>query len=430
MLIAAIVIIVIIALVLFGMPIAVVLLLAGFGGYCIIAGWDVGLALLSIRGFEIFHCFTFLCVPLFILMGFIAAEAGFIRDAYETARKWMAGLPGGLAAATTVACAFFGAVCGSSIAMAGAMGVIAYPEMRKANYDRGFAAGCIGIGGTIGILIPPSLPMITYGIILDQPIGTLFIAGLFPGILLTLLLIGAIFIQVKLNPNLAPKIAATYSIKEKILSLKGLVPILVLFLIVIGGIYGGLFTPTEAASLGSFAALFMALGLRRLNKEQGLKILRDVIPVSGMLFLVFFGAIILSAFMIISGAGKAMGEFIVGLNVPDWVVLIAMAIVYLLLGMLMDIVGMLMITLPIFSSIILAMDFDFIWFGVFCTILGEACLITPPVGLNVYVLAGTIDAPLEEIFKKVLLYLPVLLLLLVIIYLFPQIALFLPNTMS
>ena len=428
--IAGLLILALIALIVLGVPVAFSLLLVGFGGYCIVAGWDVGLGFLCIKAFGCLNSFTLMCIPLFVLMGFIAAEAGFVADAYGTIRKWISGLPGGLGVTTTIACAFFGAVSGSSAAMAASMGVIAYPEMRKVNYHPGFAASTIAIGGTIGILIPPSIPLILYGIILDQPINVLFIAGLFPGILLTILLSATIITQVKLNPALAPKVTEFYSLKEKVLSLKGLVPILVLFLIVIGGLYSGVFTASEAAAIGASAAFLMALGYRRLNREKIVGILKEMVPVCGMLFLVIMSAIILSDFMIVSGLGAAMGDFVTGLLVPNWVILMAIAGVFLFFGMLMDIVGLFMITLPIFAPIMTAIGFSPIWFGIFATILAEACMITPPVGINVYVLAGTVtDASLEDIFKRVLIFLPILLLELVLIFLFPQIALFLPGTM-
>ncbi len=419
-----------IALILLGMPVAFVLLLIGFVGYAMASGWGAALGFLSIKAFECLNHFTLMCVPLFILMGFIAAEAGFVNDAYTTVRKWLSGLPGGLGVTTTAACALFGAVSGSSVAMAATMGVIAYPEMRKANYRPGFAASTIAIGGTIGILIPPSIPMIIYGIILDQPIDVLFIAGLLPGLLLTFLLSVTIIGQVKLNPALAPRVTEFYSLKEKILSLKGLVPIFILFIIVIGGMYGGVFTASEAASYGAFAAFFLALGLRRLNWKTIMRILRDMVPMCGMLFLIVMAAIILSDFMIVSGLGAALGNFVRGLLMPNWVILMAVAGVFLFLGMLMDIIGLFMITLPIFAPIVSALGFSPIWFGVFATVLAEACMITPPVGLNVYVLAGTVsEATLEDIFKRVLVFLPVVLLVLALIYLFPQIALWLPATM-
>jgi len=419
-----------IALILLGVPVAFCLLAVGFVGYGFVAGWGPALGFLNIKVFDCLHSFTLMCVPLFILLGFIAAEAGFVTDAYTTVKKWFSRLPGGLGVTTTGACALFGAVSGSSVAMAATMGVIAYPEMRKANYHPGFAASTIAIGGTIGILIPPSIPMILYGIILDQPINVLFIAGLLPGILLSFFLATAIIGQVKLNPGLAPTVVEVYSLKEKLISLKGLLPILILFLIVMGGLYTGVFTASEAAAFGAFAALFLGLGLRRLNREAIMRILRDMVPMCGMLFLVIMGAIIMSDFMIVSGLGAALADFVGGLLVPNWVILVAIAGVFLFFGMLMDIIGLFMICLPIFAPIVTVLGFSPIWFGVFATILAEACMITPPVGLNVYVLAGTApDAALEDIFKRVLVFLPVILLVLALIVIFPQIALWLPGTM-
>jgi len=427
---AGIIVLILIILILLGMPIAFALFLIGFLGYGYVAGFDVALGFLTVKSFEVLNSFSFVCIPLFVAMGLVAAEAGFVTQAFDVARKWVGRLPGGLAASTTLACAAYGAVSGSSAAMAASMGVIAYPEMRKLNYNPGFSASCIAVGATIGILIPPSLPMILYGIILDTSIAKLFIAGILPGLMLTIILLFFISTYAKLNPRLAPTSTETHTWKERIFSLKEMLPIIALFIIVIGGIYGGIFTPSEAAALGAFAAVIMAVSLRRLNRKKTITILTETGLVCGMLFLVILGAIVLSDFMIVSGIGRAMGALVTGLGLPKWGVLMGVVIVFLFLGMLMDVVGLFMITLPIFTPIMTALGFDLIFFGVFATILAESCLITPPVGLNVYVLAGVAkDTSLEDIFKRVLYLLPAQMIVLVLIVAFPQIATWLPGTM-
>jgi len=417
-------------LILLGMPIGISLFSTGFIGYWLATDLNTTLNYVSLKGFATLDSFSFMCIPLFVMMGLIAAEAGFVPLAFDSARKWLSRVPGGMALATTVASALYGSVSGSSAAMAASMGVIAYPEMRKLNYNPGFSASCIGIGGTIGILIPPSVPMIFYCIIMDISISKLFIAGLIPGILLTVLLLITIWIAVLIKPDLAPRSAKTYSLSEMFYSLKNLFPITVLFGIVIGGIYVGIFTPSEAAALGAFAALIMGLIAKKLPKEKLITILKDSGLISGMLFLVIWAAHILSDFCIISGLGDALGVLILGLGLPKWGILLAIIIVFLILGMLMEVNALFMITLPIFGPIITELGFDLIWFGVFSTILAEACLITPPVGLNVYVLSGvTTDTSIENIFKWIMIFMPALLILLALVIIFPSIATWLPSTM-
>lgn len=419
-------------LILLGMPIGISLFSAGFVGYWICTDFTTTLNYVTLKGYEILSNFSFMCIPLFVMMGLVASESGFVNSAFEAVRKWLSRLPGGLAQATTVASALYGSVSGSSAAMAASMGVIAYPEMRKLNYHPAFSAACIGIGGTIGILIPPSVPMIMYGIIMDTSIGKLFIAGIIPGIILTFLLMLSIYIIVKVRPDIAPNPEkSTYSFKELIFSLKDVVPIAILFGIVIVGIYGGVFTPSEAAAVGCFCAFIMALLCRKLDRAKIIKILKESGLISGMLFLIIWAAHILSDFMIVSGLGKNLSDLVLGAGLPQWAILVAIIVVFLLLGMLMEVNALFMITLPIFSPIIKGMGFDFIWFGVFSTILAEACLITPPVGLNVYVLGGVAkDIRIEDIFKWILIFLPALLILLTLVVLYPKIVLWLPSLMS
>lgn len=418
-------------LILIGMPIGIALFFTGFIGYWAASDLITALNYVTIKGFGILNSFSFMCIPLFVLMGLVAAEAGFVSLAFDTAKKWLSRVPGGIAQATTLASAFYGSVSGSSAAMAASMGVIAYPEMRKLKYNPGFSASCIGIGGTIGILIPPSVPMIFYGIIMDTSISKLFIAGLIPGIILTVLLLITIWIIVLVRPDIVPQQAQqTYTFKEMLISLKNMIPITILFGIVVGGIYGGVFTPSEAAALGAFSALCMGFIVKKLSKEKLLKILKEAGLISGMLFLVIWAAHMLSDFCIVSGLGQKFGDLILSLGLPDWGILVAITAVFLILGMLMEVNALFMITLPIFGPIITDIGFDLIWFGVFGTILAEACLITPPVGLNVYVLGGVAtDTTIENIFKWIMLFIPAILILLTLVIIFPSLATWLPGTM-
>lgn len=429
--IGGIVIVSLLILILVGMPIGVALFFTGFVGYWAATDLMTALNYVTIKGYGILNSFSFMCIPLFVLMGLVAAEAGFVSLAFDTAKKWLSKVPGGIAQATTLASAFYGSVSGSSAAMAASMGVIAYPEMRKLKYNPGFSASCIGIGGTIGILIPPSVPMIFYGIIMDTSISKLFIAGLIPGIILTVLLLITIWVIVLVRPDIVPQhTQQSYTFTEMLISLKNLIPITILFGIVVGGIYGGVFTPSEAAALGAFSALCMGFIVKKLNKEKLIRILKEGGLISGMLFLVIWAAHMLSDFCIVSGLGQEFGDLILSLGLPNWGILMAITVVFLILGMLMEVNALFMITLPIFGPIISDIGFDLIWFGVFGTILAEACLITPPVGLNVYVLGGVAtDTTIENIFKWIMLFIPAILILLTLVIIFPSLATWLPSTM-
>ena len=277
----------------------------------------------------------------------------------------------------------------------------------------------------------PSVPMIFYGIIMDTSISKLFIAGLIPGVILTIFLLVTIWIAVLIKPDIVPKRTQQYyTLKEKISSLKNMIPISILFGIVIGGIYAGVFTPSEAAALGAFSAFIMGFLAKQLNKQKIIKILTEAGLISGMLFLVIWAAHILSDFVIVSGVGQAFGDLIISLNMPKWGILVSIVVIFLILGMLMEVNALFMITLPIFAPIIIDLGFDLIWFGVFATILAEACLISPPVGLNVYVLGGiATDTTIENIFKWIMIFLPALIILLAFIIMFPSLATWLPGTM-
>ena len=400
-------------LILIGMPIGIALFFSGFIGYWSSTDLMTTLNYVTVKGYAILNSFSFLCIPLFVLMGLVAAEAGFVSLAFDTAKKWLSRVPAGIAQATTLASAFYGSVSGSSAAMAASMGVIAYPEMRKLNYNAGFSASCIGIGGTVGILIPPSVPMIFYGIIMDTSISSLFMAGIIPGVILTIFLMITIWIIALVRPDFVPRQPVqSYTYKELLVSLKGLIPIGILFGIVIGGLYGGVFTPSEAAALGAFCAIVMGFIAKKINTKKLIIILKEGGLISGMLFMVIWSAHILSDFCIVSNLGNQFGDLIINLELPKWGILTAIVVVFLILGMLMEVNALFMITLPIFGPIITEVGFDLIWFGVFATILAEACLITPPVGLNVYVLGGIAkDTTIEDIFKNILLFLPALILL-------------------
>jgi tripartite ATP-independent transporter DctM subunit len=319
-------------------------------------------------------------------------------------------------------------VSGSSVAGAVTMGKVAYPEMKRHNYQESLATSCIASGGTLGILIPPSIGFILYGIVCEESIGRLFMAGILPGVLLTVLFTLVIFITTAIRPEAGPSGPKT-SFGEKILSLKSVWPILLLFMLVLGGIYLGFFTPTEAAAVGAFGAIVITLINRRLNMVILKNSLLEATQTTGMMMLIVVGAFIFLRFITVSGVAAMMAETVSQLPVTKYLILTAVVIFYIIIGMFLEIMSSMVLTVPMLYPVMLALGFDSIWFGVVVVILMEMGLITPPIGLNVFALAGVTGSPLGTIFRGVGPFVLAMLLCVAILTIFPQIALFIPSTM-
>jgi len=321
-------------------------------------------------------------------------------------------------------------VCGSSVATAATMGTVALPEMKKRGYDPALATGCVAAGGTLGILIPPSIGFIVYGVITQQSIGKLFLAGFLPGILVAGLFIGTIYILCRLNPLAGPP-GDSNSFKEKIYALKNTWMVVGLFLFVIGGIYLGVFTPTEAAGVGAFATFVLGIARRRLKWEAVKLSVFNTGKATGMIFLILLGAILFSYFLSVSGVPAEVANTIGGLAINRYYVLGIIVVIYLILGCIMDALAMILITLPIFFPLVQRLGFDPIWFGIIVTLTAEAGLISPPVGMNVFVIQGISNGvPMYTIFRGIVPFFIALIVGLVVLTVFPQIALILPNLMS
>jgi tripartite ATP-independent transporter DctM subunit len=328
-----------------------------------------------------------------------------------------------------MACAFFAAVSGSSLATGATMGMVAIPEMLKYKYDPRLATGCVAAGGTLGILIPPSIGFVIYGILTEQSIGKLLMAGLLPGVLLSGLFILAIVIQCTLKPVMGPP-GPSVAWLVRIKSLSGTWGMLLLFAVVIGGIYTGIFTPTEAAGIGAFGALCITLIKRKLTLSGFTRCLSETGKMTAFIFLIIIGASVFSYFLALTGLPTTLSEFITGLPLPRELILFAIILGYLVLGCVMEVYSIMILTLPIIFPIIQALEFDPIWFGVIMVIVLEIGLITPPIGLNVFVLKGA--APgirVETIFKGIWPFFAAAVLAMILISLFPQIALFIPSHM-
>jgi C4-dicarboxylate transporter DctM subunit len=404
------------------------MLLVAILGYLYLDGPEITFVMAGQNPLSTIASYTFTAVPLFILMGTVVSNTGVGADLYNTAYKWIGKLRGGLAMSTVAACAMFAAICGSSMATSATMGKVALPEMKKYNYDEKLAAGSIAAGGTMGILIPPSMGFILYGLITEVSIGHLFMAGLIPGILEAVFYIVTIFILCRFNPSLGPRGAST-SFKEKIISLKDTWAMVLLFALVMGGIYLGIFTPTEAGAIGAFGAIVISLIARRLSWQAFKISITDTAQTTAMIAFLVIGAFMLVRFLAISELPFVLGDTVAGLNLPPIGVLIAIVILYIILGCFLDIIAAIILTTPIIFPVVLAMGFDPIWFGVIMVRMMEIGAITPPMGLNVFVLSSVTDIPIGTIFRGIVPFIISDFCHVALLIAVPSLSLFIPQSM-
>lgn len=428
--IAAIGIVVLVVLLVMGMNIGICMMAVGFFGYWFVRDIGAAISLFKTIPFIQATTYSFTVIPLFVLMGQLCFYSGMSADLYDCAHKWLGRLRGGLAMATVAACACFSAICGSTAATAATMGVVALPEMREHGYDDSLSCGSIAAGGTLGILIPPSTGFIIYGIVAGESIGALFAAGIIPGIILAICYIVSIHITVKRHPELAPG-KLSFSMKEKLVSLKGGAAMIILFVIAIGGIFAGWFTANEAAAVGAAAALIYLIARGKFTWKVFADCLRETVKTSGMIFLILIGAYVFGAFLSITQLPMALSNFVSGLNVSRYVVLAVIILLYAIMGCLMDSLAMVMLTVPIFLPIMEGLGFNTVWYGVLMIMVMELGLITPPVGMNVYVVAGVAkDVPLQRIFKGVAPMVVGMFVAITILCVFPQLATWLPGLLG
>lgn len=412
---------------LIGMPVGFAMAFVGMAGFCFLVTPDAGLSLLARDFFSNLSAYSLTVIPMFIFMGSIAYASGMSRRLYEAGYTVFGQMRGGLAMATIAACAGFAAMCGSTNATAAAMGRVALPEMKRYNYNDSLATGCVAAAGSLGILIPPSTIFIIYGIMTEQSIGKLFIAGVLPGILLAGLFIAVVVILCKRNPNLAPGGLPT-TFKQKLAGLAGVIEMMVLFALVIGGLFMGWFSPTQAGAAGAFGALIIGLARRQLTWQGFLSAVKDTLRITCMVMIIVTGAIIFGHFMAVAKLPLVLSEWVGGLPLPPMAIMGVIVLLYLVGGCFMDALALITLTVPIIYPVVLVLGFDPIWFGVIIVLVTEMGVITPPVGLNVYVIKGVAeDVPLETIFKGVLPFLAALLVAVGILMAFPQIATFLPG---
>jgi C4-dicarboxylate transporter, DctM subunit len=410
------------------MWIGLAMALVGFLGIMLLKSSDSALGVLGTVPYKYVAFYPMSAIPLFIFMAMVISNTGIAASLFNTAHKWLGQFRGGLAMASVLASGGLAAIMGDSVAEVVTMSQVAVPEMRKYHYDDQLATGSIAAGGTLGILIPPSLGFILYGILTEQSVGVLFMAGILPGILLTVLFIATVWVVTALRPDAGPPGPKT-SLKEKVVSLKGTWHMLVLFLLIIGGIYGGIFTPTEAGGVGAFGAIVISAVSGRLTPKILFDSLREATKITAMIMLLIAGAFILMKFLAISKLPFMLARSISGLALPPFAVFIGIIILYVILGMFLDIFSAIVLTIPVIFPLVLEMGFNPIWFGVIMVLVMEMGLITPPVGLNVFALAGVTRIPLHVIFRGILPFFVAMVVCVILLALIPQIALFLPGLM-
>lgn len=411
-------------------PVAFSMAFVGFAGFAYHSGLDPAINLLSQDIWDTFSSYPLSVIPMFILMGSFSFASGISERLYKTTYTWVGNLRGGLTIATVLACAGFAAICGSTAATAATMGKIALPEMKKYRYDDAFASGTVAAAGTLGILIPPSTVFIVYGILAEESIGKLFVAGIVPGIILSLLFIATVAILCFRNPSLGPPGSST-SWGQKIKATGGIIEALVLFLLVIGGLFLGWFSPTQAGAIGAGGGLLIGLIRRKLTWKRFIDAGKDGLLTGCMIIFIITGAIIFGHFLAVSTIPFLLADWMMNLPVHRMVIISIITFIYFIGGFFMDSMALIVVTLPIFFPIVQKLGFDPIWFGVIIVLTGEMGVITPPVGVNVFVIKGIApDIPLYTIFRGIVPFLIALVIMTIILFIFPQLATFLPSLIT
>ena len=417
------------ALLILRVPVWIALVLVGFFGNAIVGGWPAAFALAGTAPFDVASSYTLSVVPLFILMGEVASESKLSGELFNAARVILSGFRGGLAVATLAASACFGAVSGSSLANAATMTRMALPELRKAGYDDGFATGCIAAGGSTDILIPPSIILVIYAAIAELSVPKLLAAGLMPGLVLTGLYIAVALAVAHLRPHYAPD-AESYPLRQRIAALREPWQFLALFIVTIGGIYAGVFSPTEAASVGAFGAIVLGVLGRRLSLADLVRAIESSVVVSCLLFVIVIGANLFSFFIVQTHLPELLLDGARAWNLSGLMVMVLIILGYILLGCFLEGIGMVLITVPVFQPIVTQFGYDPIWFAIIVVVMVEVGLIHPPVGMNLFVIqAQAPDVKITSIYRGIIPFLIAPLILIVLLFLFPGLALWLPKAL-
>ena len=416
------------ALCFFGFRVGFATLIVGFVGFALERGWSPSLAMVAQQVAEDAQNYNLSVIPLFILMGVFIYRSDVSSDLYDAAYAALGRFKGGLALATVLACGGFSAVCGSTLATAATMSKVAMPQMKGFNYSDKLAAGTIAAGGTLGIMIPPSVPLVIYGIIAEQDIGLLFIAGILPGLLLVSLFMLAVMLTVRIDPNAAPD-ADDLDPARKKEAIRGTLPILILFIVVLGGIYGGVFTATEASGIGAFGAAVIAFLRGHLRNFIEWRVcLVEAAMTTSKIFIVLFGAVVFAQFINLSGMPYDLLDYVDSWDLSALELVAFVCLIALLMGMVFESIGIVVLLVPVFLPALTAIGVDMIWFGIIVVLVTEIGLITPPIGMNAFVVKSVLpEVKLADIFKGVVPYIGALFIGLLLVFFFPQIATILPN---
>lgn len=408
------------------MPVAYIMALIGFLGFSYLTNFQAGLNLLSRDIYTVFSSYGLTLIPLFIFMGYIAFYAGTSNRLYDVAYKFLGRVTGGLAMATVGACSAFGAICGSATATAATMGTIALPEMKRYQYGSELSTGSVAAGGSLGSLMPPSVVLIVYGIATQQSIGKLFIAGIIPAIIITALFLLAIAIYSKKNPLQGPA-GERFSLKEMMLSLTDLWETILVFLAVMGGMFFGVFTPTKAGAVGSFSIMVIVMAQKKLNWQGLWKAINETLTISCMVLMLIAGATLFGHFLALSRIPLELAGVVSDLSWPPWAIMALICLIYLIGGCFIDSLALIMLTIPVFYPIVINMGYDPIWFGIIIVLIAQMGIITPPVGINVYVVSGISGTSLPTVFRGVMPFLIALIVGTGLFIIWPGIVTYLPN---
>lgn len=415
------------ALLFLRVPVWASLMLVGLVGNTLVGGWTSAFAILGTNAFDTSSAYTLSVIPLFILMGDVASSTRLSADLFNAARVLLSGIRGGLSVATILASACFGAVCGSSVATAATMTRIALPEMRKAGYDDGLATGSVAAGGSLGILIPPSIILVIYAAIAEQSVPKLFAAALIPGLVLTAIYIAVAIVVAHMRPDYAPTVS-NVTWRERFEAMRQPWQFLLLFIATIGGIYAGVFSPTEAAAIGAFGAIMLGLLGRRLTWKQLTKAVEGTVITSALLFVIIIGATLFAYFIVQTQLPLLLASFAESMNLSGLAVMLIIIVAYVIIGCFLEGIGMVLITVPVFLPLVMKFGYDPIWFSIIVVIVVELGLIHPPVGMNLFVIQAQVpDVKLTAIYRGIMPFLIAPFLLIALLLAFPEIALWLPK---
>jgi tripartite ATP-independent transporter DctM subunit len=419
-----------VGLIAFGVPIAFAMGAAGGIGLFVLEGPSAALAHLALIPWDEGRNFVLVTIPLFVLMGQLVYHTGLASDLFDAVRTWIGWVPGGMAVTAVLACALFGAVTGSSLATVATMGSIVMPEMSRLSYDRKLATGALAASGTLGILIPPSIIFVFYGVMTETSIGSLFIAGVVPGILVALVFAGIILVRCVADPTLGPA-GPRASWGERLRTSARILPLALLFLLVVGGLYAGIFTPTESAGAGCMGVLAMALVTGKMKSTGIRRALVDTVNVTAMIFAVIVGGYLVARFLSLTGVTEAVVDGLLAMELSRVAFLGMLMVLFVMLGMFLDVFGMLVLTIPFVMPVVAGLGIDPVWFGVFVVMMAELALVTPPIGANVFVMHRiATNVSMEEIFRGVVPFALGVLGVVVVLVFFPVLALWLPGLMD